>query len=294
MASFQYNLFSRIFQFLPTKVGVKILFFRRFGYFLNLKSPQTFNEKVQVRKVYCRDPLLTVAADKLASKELIRNLVPDVYIPRTLKVFSRDSEITNDVISTLPKNYVFKANHTSQTIEIIKNGKHLSIDKMRGLARSWLKKNQAKVLGEWAYTNIPPRIFIEEYLDFEGKEPDDYKFFVFNGKVKIIQLDSDRFTSHRRNMFDQDWNDLGFEYGHPRKTPTPDRPDFLDKMIKYAETIGQKFDFVRVDLYFYQGKITFGELTMYPGAGFEKFPSKAWDEQIGQLWRQDNYIERNS
>ncbi|WP_280639057.1 ATP-grasp fold amidoligase family protein, partial [Shewanella schlegeliana] len=148
------------------------------------------------------------------------------------------------------------------------------------------KHDQSGSHGEWAYKNIPRRVFIEEFLDFEGQAPDDYKFFVFHGKVKYVQLDSDRFSDHCRNIFDSDWNDLNINFSHPQKTPSPNRPLFLEDMIEIAESIGKYFDFIRVDLYFYQEKVTFGELTVYPGAGYEKFPDLSYDILFGSHWVQ--------
>lgn len=285
MASIQYKLFSNLIGILPIKLRLQVLFYRRFKEFCNFDSPKTFNEKLQVKKLKDHSDKLTVAADKIASKMFVKNLAPELHIPKTLWSAGSLDELEQLDLKQLPSDYVFKANHTSQTIEIIKNGKHLPLKKMKALTRSWLKHDQATALGEWAYKNIPAKVFIEEFLDFDGKEPDDYKFFVYHGKVEFIQLDSDRFIEHKRNMFDRDWNDLGIDYSFARKSPPPAKPSFLDLMIQISEKIGKEFDFVRVDLYWYQNKVTFGELTIYPGAGFEKFPSKEWDEKFGLPWR---------
>lgn len=265
---------------------MKILFFRRFKYFYDPKNAITFNEKLQIRKIYDRNELLTIAADKLKSKEFVHNITPEVYIPKTLWVGGNVDDIKMINFNKIPTDYVFKANHTSQTLKIIRNNKHLALNEMTSLAMTWLKHDQATVLGEWAYRNIPRRVFIEEYLDFEGEAPDDYKFFVYHGQVHYIQLDCNRFTNHKRNMFDRNWNELDFEYSHPQKKPAPRRPIFLEEMIIHAEKIGANFDFIRVDLYFYNDQVTFGELTVYPGAGFERFPDLKWDCLFGQPWVQ--------
>jgi hypothetical protein len=286
LSSIQYKLFSGIISKLPLKLRLRVLFFRRFRYFLDYTKASTFNEKLQIRKICDRDNLLTIAADKIKSKEFVKKITSGVYIPRTLWIGCSMEDIISIDFANLPSDYVFKANHTSQTIKIIRNNRHLSLNEMKALTASWLKHDQATVLGEWAYKNIPRRIFIEEFLDFEGHAPDDYKFFVYHGNVHYIQLDSDRFRDHKRNMFDREWNELNFEYSHPRKKPAPKKPAFLEQMIIQSEKIGANFDFVRVDLYFYQNKITFGELTIYPGAGFERFPDKKWDYLFGQPWVQ--------
>lgn len=287
MASTQYKLFSGVISLLPLQLRMQILFFRRFKRFCNFSNPLLFNEKLQLKKLHDRDEILPIAADKIKSKEFVKQIADNLYIPKTIWQASTVVDIDDLNLNQLPSNYVFKANHTSQTIEIIKNENHLPKERMKSLANKWLKHDQASSLGEWAYQNIPPKVFIEEFLDFDGKEPDDYKFFVYHGKVHFIQLDSDRFTNHKRNMFDASWNELDFDFSSFRKKPTPRQPKFLSSMIDIAEKIGDKFDFVRVDLYWYNNMVTFGELTIYPGAGFEKFPSKEWDEEFGKPWKQN-------
>lgn len=284
MASFQYNLFSGLVSKLPEKVKLNVLYFRRFYSLINFNTPTTFNEKIQVRKIKDRNPLLTIGADKLESKLWVSKVTPEIYIPKTLWEGSSSDDVLNIDYNEFPDNYVIKANHTSQTIKIIREGKHIPLDSLKRTVSNWLAKDQSSVLGEWAYKNIPRKVFVEEFLDFEGKAPDDYKFFVYNGEVKFIQVDFDRFLDHKRNMFNANWQDLEFSYSHNRKLPTPPRPDFLDEMIAIANRIGKYFSFVRVDLYFYDGKVTFGELTFYPGAGFERFPDKQYDKLFGDNW----------
>ncbi len=263
---------------------MNILYFRRFGKFIDFENPRCFTEKIQKKKLLDRDPLLTIAADKLLSKHWVSSFNEDLYIPKTIWEGESAADLEKLNISDLPSDYVYKANHTSQTIEIIRNSNHLSKVVLKDRANNWLKHDQSATLGEWAYENIPRRVFIEEFLDFEGQAPDDYKLFVYHGKVHFIQLDSDRFTDHKRNMFDRDWNDLGFSYSHLRKLPSPSKPEFVENMIDIAENVGAHFDFIRVDLYFYNGKVTFGELTIYPGAGFEKFPQIDFDLMFGDPW----------
>jgi hypothetical protein len=59
-------------------------------------------------------------------------------------------------------------------------------------------------------------------------------------------------------------------------------------MIRVAETLGEDFDFVRVDLYDTpNGGIIFGEMTLAPEAGGGKFQPMSYDFEIGQLWRME-------
>ncbi|TKF02461.1 ATP-grasp fold amidoligase family protein [Vibrio kanaloae] len=284
MPSLSYKLFSKVVGTIPLKPRLELLFYRRFGERPELSNPITFNEKIQYRKLNDRRDLLTQAAGKLESKRFVSKVLPSLFFPKTLWEGNCLTDVDNLDMDLLPQNYVFKGNHTSQTIEIVRHSKHLPRSRMKKLTNRWLRHDQSSSLGEWAYKNVEKKVFIEEFLDFNGQAPDDYKFFVYSGKVHFIQLDSDRFTKHRRNMFDRDWNELDFKYSHERKVPVPIKPTFLSEMIAVAEELGKSFDFIRVDLYHYRGQVTFGELTVYPGAGFEKFPSRELDQMFGRPW----------
>ncbi len=54
-------------------------------------------------------------------------------------------------------------------------------------------------------------------------------------------------------------------------------------MKSLAEQLAAGTDFLRVDFYEINGKIYFGELTFYPGCGFEEFTPDEWDRKIGDL-----------
>ena len=56
-------------------------------------------------------------------------------------------------------------------------------------------------------------------------------------------------------------------------------------MLRIAEQIGSAFDFVRVDLYDTGDEVFFGELTIYPGAGYERFATREDDLFFGSFWR---------
>ncbi|EOA8958030.1 ATP-grasp fold amidoligase family protein [Vibrio harveyi] len=281
MPSLSYKIFSRFLSFTPLSFNIKVLYLRRFGRLPDIENPSSFNEKLQYRKLYDRNELLPILADKIESKKYVAKIVPSVYIPEI--IWSGDDFHSID-FSELPSDYVIKANHASQTNYFVRDEQHLSLERLEKLRAEWFSHDQAAVLGEWAYSKIKKKVFIEEFLDFGGTVPDDYKLFVFNGKVKAIQLDTGRFSKHYRSMFNEKWEELPFDYSYSRINPTPKEPPFLKEMIEVAELIGASTDFCRVDLYFHDEKITFGEVTIYPGAGFEKFPDSKWDAFFGDLW----------
>ena len=280
MISWQYRFFSGLLSFLPLKIRLQVLYFRRFKKLINFNNPLTLNEKIQYRKIHDRNPIYKLYADKVLVKNYIKNLELDIYVP---KMYWSGIDVIDADFSKIPDKFVFKANHASQTNYIHSNGE-VNLLKLKKLQNEWFNHSGDKCLGEWGYKNIPKKVFVEEFLDFDGKAPDDYKFFVYSGKVKFIQIDKDRFSNHQRSMFTRDWCELQLDYSYPRIKPKLPKPEFLDEMIAMAEVIAGNHDFLRVDLYFYKNKITFGEITMYPGSGFERFQDDSFDLLFGKDW----------
>nr|WP_155694590.1 ATP-grasp fold amidoligase family protein [Psychrosphaera haliotis] len=257
------------------------MYFRRFYRLPNLVKPESFNEKLNWRKLHDFDPLLTIAADKIESKKFVELVCPEIEIPKTLWVSDRFDDLP---IDSLPSKYVLKANHGSRMNLFIDDSNRLQIEQLKALLPRWMNHDQFITLGERAYKNIVKRVFAEEFLEFAGTVPDDYKFFVYHGEVKFIQLDTGRFGQHHRNMYNVNWDDLNINFSHQQKLPSPEKPLLFSKMKAAAEKLGQYFTFIRVDFYQHNNKVYFGELTVYPGAGYEVFPSSDIDKMFGEPW----------
>ena len=124
--------------------------------------------------------------------------------------------------------------------------------------------------------------------DDSGGTPNDYKFHCFRNKSDpevLIQLDLDRFTNHKRNIYDESWNKLPFTYAYEQSDIEIEKPRALDKMINIAKSLSESFDYVRVDLYLVKDQIFFGELTFTPENGFGKFIPPEFDTAIGDKWQ---------
>jgi hypothetical protein len=157
---------------------------------------------------------------------------------------------------------------------------------LRSLCRGWLGLRFNPHL-EWAYSQVPPRLIAEELLGANGSIPLDYKFFVFHGRVRLIQVDLDRFGSHVRTAYSPAWDRIPVVYSFP-SGPEIERPGSLPEMISIAERLGHETDFVRVDLYEIGGRIVFGEMTNYPAAGNLKFEPSSFDYELGSWWSLPN------
>ncbi len=116
----------------------------------------------------------------------------------------------------------------------------------------------------------------------------DYKVFCFNGEPKFIQLDYDRFSNHRRTIYDIDWNILPVTYRYKSdENRYFKRPEELSKILNYSRELSKTIPFVRVDFYIIKNQVYFGEMTLYPLSGFGKFNPEIYDLKFGEFLNLD-------
>lgn len=275
--------FSRcIARMLPDKLYLSIKFRSHMGYWMDWDNPQTFNEKLQWLKVYDQHPEYTKMVDKVTVKDYVANIIGDQYIIPTLAVYDSAEDVD---FNALPNQFVLKCTHDSGGIVICRDkmtlDKEATIKKLRkGLKRTYVIQNR-----EYPYENVPRRILAEQFIEDEnGCGLYDYKFFCFNGIPRFVQLDFDRFTCHRRNVYDINWNLLNlqilFPKGHDRTFP---KPTNFNTMLEISSKLSEGIPHVRIDLYNVNGKIYFGEMTFFHGSGMEVFTPREWDFIFGQM-----------
>jgi TupA-like ATPgrasp/PilZ domain len=249
--------------------------------------PKTFNELLQHKKVFKRDALFTFTSDKLRVREYVKKKIGERYLAPLLTVVDAPHLID---FRSLPDSFVVKTNHGSSFNFFVADKSVIDRSKLDETLAAWLKIDFAANHGEWAYRNIERRILVEEMLVHGEEIPDDYKFFVFRGRVRMIQLDQRRRTTHRQNLYDEKWQQLAVEYVSPRSSEPRKPPVQLGEMIGLAEKLAQGFEFARIDLYLIEGKIFFGEVTHYPNAGLIGFKPREFDRVLGDVWRKGSPI----
>jgi len=268
------------FHLVPDKIVIKRTFKKRLGYDLNLENPKTFNEKIQWLKLYDRNPLLTLCEDKYAVREYIKEKIGEQFLIPLIYHTDKPADIIPDNMPDFP--FIIKTNHYSgEGVIIVKDKSKIDWKSVRKYLAILLKYNYYYRSKEWQYKNIKPRIIVEKLLLNENFGiPFDYKFHCFNGDLAYIQVDLDRHTDQKRNIYDPDWNFLNFQL-KCKNGNIVNRPIVLNKMKSLAEIIAKDFCYVRVDFYNLGRKIFFGELTFRPGAGYVAFRPPEWDRKFG-------------
>ncbi|MFW3496706.1 ATP-grasp fold amidoligase family protein [Aerococcus viridans] len=266
--------------FIPNELPTKIFYSSSTGKKLNLKAPKSFNEKLQWIKLYHRDPLYTLCADKFKVREYVEDKGFGDILNKLYGIYDSVDDIK---FGELPNSFVVKGTKNGHII--CNDISNIDINAEIKLFKKELKKNFGMSTGEFHYTKIKQRVIVEEYLGFpNGELPLDYKIYCFNGEpfcICVYERDATDFST-RRFFYDFDWNPLP-EYITGVFASDPNRykkPKNLDSMYNIAKGLSEDFPFVRVDLYNLNGKIYFGELTFTPTSGI----GKAYTEKALQIF----------
>ena len=291
MNKFEY--FTLLFEYLLEKLKIKRMddkrylsfqFYRIMGKKLNFDNPITFNEKLQWLKVYDRKNYYTNLVDKANVKKIISKMIGNKYIIPTIGVYDNFEDID---FSVLPNQFVIKCTHDSGGLMICKDKNKFDYKKCKKKIKKSLKTNYYYAWREWPYKNVKPRIIIEEYMD-DGinSQLNDYKMMCFNGKVKCSFVCSERDNYNDGlavTFYDLDWNIMPFRRHYRISNKKIQKPQNYNLMISLTEKICKNIKFARVDWYEINGKLYFGEITFFPGAGFEEFEPYEYDIIFGNM-----------
>jgi hypothetical protein len=245
----------------------------------DLNNPKTFNEKLQWLKLNYRDPLMIKCADKFGVRQYIQDKGYGYLLNELIAHYESVDEIN---VNELPDRFVLKGSHGSGWNLIVKNKSQINWSIWKRIMKSWMKQNLYYYGREWVYKDIQPRIICEKYLEDVTGELKDYKFFCFNGVPKIIQVDMGRFSNHKRNLYDTEWNLLPFNINYENSPDDVGKPLNLQAMNRIARDLSKDFPHVRVDFYEVEGKLYFGELTFFHESGTGKFKPEEYDMRIGE------------
>ena len=273
----------RYLKFIPDRQMIQFQYWMKLHRKLNLKSPKRYTEKIQWYKLYYRNELMPICVDKYRVREYIEKKGLSEILVKLYGVYDKAEDIPFDV---LPEKFVLKTSNGSGTNIICRDKSKLSQKEMIEKVNYFLKQSSASAGREWAYAKGNPKIIIEELLEdpttVDGSIS-DYKYLCFNGKPEYIVLDIDRFTNHKRNIYDVAWQDLHIASDCPCiDNRTFDKPVNYDKMIEIAKILSEDFPAVRVDLYNINGRIYFGELTFFPWSGYVQYSPDSFDFEMGK------------
>lgn len=259
------------------------------GGYLNLIAPQTFDEKQWWFKIYYRDPLMTICADKYRIREYVRECGLEHILNELYGVYTNAVDIS---FEDLPEMFILKTNHGCGGNFICKNKSRFPQKKVVRKLNRLLKKNYYHESREWVYKDIPPRIIAEKLLLNDNGEPlIDYRLLCFNGKCQYVFIDIDtcdetgrHMVNAKRNVYDNNMNLLDVKVSRERfDSKLVKKPIHFEEMLKYAEILSKPFPFCRVDFYYINEQVILGEITFFHAGGTSVIDPPEMAYKMGEL-----------
>lgn len=258
--------------FIPDNLYLKIIFWARLGKKINYLNPKTLNEKLQILKLRDRKELYTELVDKYAVRSYVAKEIGKEYL---IPIVGGPWNSFDDIdFSQLPNQFVLKCTHDSGGLVICNNKELFDFDHARKKINKSLNNNYFWSGREWPYKKVKPRIIAEKYMVDKSKiELKDYKILCFDGEPDNIMVCTGRTSTEgvKYYFFSKEWKFLPYNHGDellPHDFMIP-APEHLKEMLDIAKVLSQKIKLARVDLYEAEGRVWFGEITLYPDSGFD-------------------------
>ncbi|MCM1262183.1 MAG: glycosyl transferase [Butyrivibrio sp.] len=266
------------------KKYIESLYFLYYKEKLNLKNPQTFNQKLQWLKLNDRKSIHTVMADKYEAKKLVTDLIGQEYVVPTLQVYENVEDIK---LETLPDQFAIKCTHDSGSTFLCRNKANFKWNAIKKKLKKAVSTNYFYRAREWQYKDIRPRIIVEPLLEMQrGGGMADYKFYCFNGKPQFLYVSEglDNHFTARISFLTLDWKFAEFRRtDYSDFDEIPQKPAAYEDMLSCAEKLCRNEKFVRVDFYCIGKQVFFSEFTFYPNSGFVHFEPQEYDLKLGEM-----------
>ena len=245
---------------------------------INWENPSNLIEKIYWLQLNTDTSLWTLCADKYRVRNFVKEKGCGELLNKLYGVWKNANDIDFD---TLPNSFVLKTNNSCGQIIVVSDKSKLNIEEARKKLNNWLRVEYGYDGAQLHYTRIKPVVIAEEFLSENNQlSPIDYKIWCFNGKAEFILCVYDRGWSEKGSdkyslsTYDLDWNNTSSKTLNSNNAhfsgESIKKPVKLNEMINYAEKLAAGFPEVRVDFYYINNRIIFGELTFTTGYGYFK------------------------
>jgi hypothetical protein len=255
--------------FYAKKMGLVWRYWWKIGRLPNIANPQRYSERMLWRKIVDHNPQFVVFADKLAAKEFLQARCPDLRVPRTLWI-GRDADAIPEEL--LCGEVMVKANHGCGFNHRIRGGR-CDRAALRKKTRRWMRSGYGRKGGEWSYSKVEPKLFVEESIGDVEAGLIEFNVRAGNGKAILgsvvgkckmpdqwsVYLDPE--GAPTLGMLDPD--------GSPIK-PLPAGLAVVEpyrRAVRFAEKLSVGVDYARFDFMWNGAELFGGEITVYPAAG---------------------------
>lgn len=287
--SIKYLLRDSLRFILGKKIYTLIRFILVHKYIPDFKNPRSFSEKIIYRKFSTESLFYSKYVDKFTVRQYVKDTIGSQYLIPLIKKVDRLDPL--DFVD-LPESFVIKTSNGGggENVLVVRDKSLLNIEEICKTFNSFLSLNYGSSIDEQFYDVETPCILFEKLIEHQdGRTPSDYKVHCFSTEENrniFIQVDSDRFTNHRRSIYDENlklapfniqpkYDVVGADYNFPIN---------MDLLLELVYKLSVGFKYVRVDMYNVDGRIYFGEMTFCHGSGWEPISPKKFDFLLGSYW----------
>lgn len=288
-----YRLFAIITRFgcfahMEDERYLKLLYRGVVGRPLHLDPPVLFSEKLQWLKLHDKNPIYPVLCDKLAVREYVRGRVGEERLIQLLGVWESAEQID---FAALPERFVLKCAHDSGSAIVCRDRSKFDEQAARSTLKHNLRRDYSIAGREWPYRDVPRRILAERFLTgAEGTQAAEYKFFCFDGKVRLLLICTNHENRYAGNYtYTPDFSLFPVYKSILNEPEDPHifRPQRYDEMVEIAERLSAGFVHMRVDLYDTAEGIKVGELTLHSSSGLSQTMILQGDRYLGECMNLD-------
>lgn len=263
------------------KLYVFLFYFLGTGRMLNFKSPKRYSEKLQLLKIKVNvSPVLGDFVDKLKSRRIVAELIGEKYLNEIYAIFDNSKEIDFD---SFKYPCVIKTTHDSGTVFVLKSNPNFQTrHEIKKILDIKLAQNYFWKGRETPYKYAEAKIICEFFLHEPNYDsPIDYKVYCFNGEIKILQVSLVKDNRKYVNYYDENKNPIEIRSGGYDINKKFVLPSAIDEIYKVSKILSKGFCHIRVDFYYIDGKVLFGEFTFHSDGGLLNFENDNWDFIMG-------------
>ncbi|MDR3459171.1 MAG: hypothetical protein P4N60_17210 [Verrucomicrobiae bacterium] len=235
----------------------------------DIACPSSYTERMFWRKVVDRNPDFAMFSDKLATKDYLRRVCPELPVPRTLWVGSSAADIPDEL---LQQDVFVKANHGS-SFNFRTRGRPCERAELCRLTNGWLATNYGVDSGEWPYALVQRKLFVEEPVGDAGADLLELSIRASNGKPILGSvLGKSKLPGQWAYYLDADGAPT-WGMSDPEGSaivPLPPGLNILEpyrRAVQFTRRLSIGVDYARFDFFWNGTRLYGGEITLFPAGG---------------------------
>ena len=257
----------------------------------DLEKPKTFAEKQIYRSLFYKDPYYRLYATKVNAPLFVIGRMHSSL--KLIRRYGAYQCITPDILKSIPADrFMIKSSWASGLNFKVMNKKR------RYLREICIKINRKldKIKNAQGFNDPYNSVIVEELIGEPDELLEDYKFHCIRDRDQNLQM----IIQHYKEMedgvryqcaYDINYNRLDYSISSmPCYSRTFNKPEMFDTAVEIAHHLTAGFDYMRLDLYFVDGCVYFGEFTPFHKGGCARVTSRIHDLKLGRHWNMRRHI----